>query len=531
MEKVVRITKPKELPRATIRVAAYVRVSEASDRLMNSFYAQVSYYNSYIKSNSKWQYVGIYSDEAITGTKTDKRAGFKRLIQDCEAGKIDVVITKSISRFGRNTVDVLNAVRRLKGLGIDVYFEKENIHSIESEGELVLSILASVAQEEVRNLSGNVYWAKKKKMDNGMMPSRVKLLGYKWEEDKLAIDEREVGIVKRIFQEYLDGSSPVQICKGLNDDGITTIRGCIFYPKSVYNILRNVSYKGDLLLQKSFTVDPITKVRKSNTGELPMIYVEDDHEAIIEPELFDKVQEVMAERKDKWLEHENDFKGMKALTWKVKCGKCGRNMNICKQGLSFGGDGTWRCSSKQCKSSILPDIAARQSCKRALGIKAFEEELVREKIESVIALEDGKLDVVLDNGDVYHDMWNSRHESVPLLKGKRRPFNGKLKCGICGQYYKSYSRMRNGIRSVDWLCPNRDNGSIHENILKKRICEAVGLEQFETAKFNELVEEVIMDKPCHMNIHMKDGTVKEAEYYSQDRRKTNGKENNSNTCD
>lgn len=272
------------------RVAAYARVSLDSERLMHSLSAQVSYYSDYIQKNPHWIYAGVYADEGISGTQTDKRDEFNRLMKDCEDGKIDIILVKSISRFARNTVDLLSSVRHLKSLGIEVRFEKENINSMSNDGELMLSILASFAQEESRSISENVKWGTRKRFEKGIPNGRVRVFGYKWEDDILVVVPEEAEIVKRIYSEFIGGKVPRAIANGLNDNGITTRMGCKWSDFGIRTILQNVTYTGNMLLQKVFVDDPITKHRKTNRGELPRYFVENTHEPIIEKNIFDKAQ-------------------------------------------------------------------------------------------------------------------------------------------------------------------------------------------------------------------------------------------------
>ena len=278
------------------RVAAYARVSLDSERLMHSLSAQVSYYSEYIQKNPHWIYAGVYADEGITGTLTDKRDEFKRMIADCEAGKIDIILVKSISRFARNTVDLLKTVRHLKELGIEVRFEKENINSMSNDGELMLSILASFAQEESRSISENVKWGTRKRFEKGISNGRVRVFGYRWEGDTLVIVPEEAETVKRIFADFIGGKVPRAIAKGLNDDGITTRMGCKWSDFGIRTILNNITYTGNMLLQKVFVDDPITKHRKINRGELPRYFVENTHKAIISKDIFDKSQQEFERR-------------------------------------------------------------------------------------------------------------------------------------------------------------------------------------------------------------------------------------------
>jgi DNA invertase Pin-like site-specific DNA recombinase len=278
------------------RVAAYARVSLDSERLIHSLSAQVSYYSDYIQKNPLWIYAGVYADEGISGTQTQKRDEFNRLMKDCEDGKIDIILVKSISRFARNTVDLLSSVRYLKSLGIEVRFEKENISSMSNDGELMLSILASFAQEESRSISENVKWSTRKRFEKGIPNGRVRVFGYKWVGDILEIVPDEAEIVRRIYSEFIGGKTPRTIAKGLNDDGITTRMGCRWSDFGIRTILNNITYTGNMLLQKVFTDDPITKNRKTNRGELPRLFVENTHEPIIEKGIFDKAQKEFERR-------------------------------------------------------------------------------------------------------------------------------------------------------------------------------------------------------------------------------------------
>lgn len=237
----------------------------------------------------------MYADDGITGTKST-RAEFQRLLQDCEGGKIDIILTKSISRFARNTVDLLETVRHLKELGIEVRFEKERINSLSGDGEVMLTLLASFAQEEVISLSNNVKWGTRKRMEQGIPNGHFRVFGYCWEGDQLVIVPEEAAIVRRIFQNFLYGKSRLETEREFAAEGITTRDGKRWVDSNIKVVLTNVTYTGNLLLQKEYIEDPLTKKRKKNRGELPQFYVEDTHEAIIDKETFDYVQAEIARR-------------------------------------------------------------------------------------------------------------------------------------------------------------------------------------------------------------------------------------------
>ena len=242
---------PQKKPFLLKRTAAYARVSSGKDAMLHSLSAQVSYYNQLIQSNPEWLFCGVYADEALTGTK-ENRAEFQKLLNRCRRGEIDLILTKSISRFARNTVTLLETVRELKTLGVDVYFEEQRIHSMSSDGELMLSILASYAQEESYSASENKKWQMRKDFEQGKVGS-MRMLGYRrTKSGKLEIVPEEAEIVRMIFLYYLSGMGKLAIAKKLNEQQICTVRGCAWTTEDVRRTLRNEKYTGNLLLQKSF---------------------------------------------------------------------------------------------------------------------------------------------------------------------------------------------------------------------------------------------------------------------------------------
>lgn len=270
--------KAEELPK--LRVAAYCRVSTDSEEQATSYEAQIEHYTNYIKSNPEWELAGIFADEGITGTNTKKREEFNRMIEECMQGKIDMIITKSISRFARNTLDCLKYIRQLKEKNIPVYFEKENINTLDSKGEILLTIMASLAQQESQSLSQNVKLGIQYRYQQGKIHiNHNRFLGYTKDKDgNLVIVPEEAEIVKRIYREYLEGSSMLQIARGLEADGILTGAGNHRWHTSTINkILRNEKYIGDALLQKTYTVDFLSKKRVPNNGIVPQYYVENSH--------------------------------------------------------------------------------------------------------------------------------------------------------------------------------------------------------------------------------------------------------------
>jgi DNA invertase Pin-like site-specific DNA recombinase len=321
----------KGLPKETKkRVCAYCRVSTDTEEQLSSYDAQVTYYENYINKRPDWEYAGIYADEGITGTNTKYRAQFNRMIEDALAGQFDMIITKSISRFARNTLDCLKYVRILKEKGVAVYFEKENIDTMDSKGEVLLTILSSLAQDESRSISENSRWGIVRRFQQGKVRvNHKKFMGYdKDENGELIINEEQAKIVRRIFKEYLEGKSADKIAAGLTKDGILTVTGKKkWQPTVISKMLKNEKYCGDALLQKTITVDFLTHKRVENEGQAPKYYVENSHPAIISKEMFEAVQKEMKRRSDlrgygdkkRRSKHSSKY----PFSRKIFCGNCG----------------------------------------------------------------------------------------------------------------------------------------------------------------------------------------------------------------
>ena len=304
-------------------MAGYARVSTDHEDQTTSYEAQVDYYTNYIKSRDDWEFAGLYSDEGISATNTKHRDGFNQMIFDAMAGKIDLIITKSVSRFARNTVDSLSTIRKLKEHNIECYFEKENIWTFDSKGELLLTIMSSLAQEESRSISENVTWGQRKRMADGKVSfaySRFMGLDKDRETGKIVVNPEQAEVVKLIFRLFLEGMTPHSIAAELTRHGIKTPGGKdVWNQQTVRRMLSNEKYKGDALLQKEFTVDFLQKKMKKNEGEVPQYYVEGNHEAIISPAEFDMVQAEIAKRNHSG----SRYSGVTIFSNKIKCGDCG----------------------------------------------------------------------------------------------------------------------------------------------------------------------------------------------------------------
>ena len=317
------------------RVAGYARVSTDSDEQFTSYEAQIDYYTRYIQNNPEWEFVSVYTDEGISATSTRHRDGFNQMISDALAGKIDLIVTKSVSRFARNTVDSLSTIRKLKENHIEVYFEKENIWTFDSKGELLLTIMSSLAQEESRSISENVTWGQRKRFADGKVSLPYKqFLGYeKGPDDIPVIVEEEAIIVRRIYSLFMAGKTPYLIAKALTADGIPTPAGKSKWgTTTVASILTNEKYKGAALLQKKFTIDFLDKKMKVNEGEVPQYYIAESHQPIIPPDEFDRVQAEFARRKG--LGHR--YSGGSIFASRIVCGDCG----------TYYGSKVWHSNSK-----------------------------------------------------------------------------------------------------------------------------------------------------------------------------------------
>ena len=304
------------------RVAGYARVSTDSDEQFTSYAAQVDYYTSFIKSHAEWEFVKVYTDEGISGTNTIHRDGFNKMIKDALDGKIDLIVTKSVSRFARNTVDSLVTVRKLKEKGIEIFFEKENIYTLDSKGELLITLMPSLAQEESRSISENVTWGQRKRFADGKVNIPYKrFLGYRKGDNGLPeIVPEEAKTIRHIYNLFMKGSTTTGIAKQLTEEGILTPGGKPNWRAStVQSILTNEKYKGDALLQKKFTVDFLTKKMKTNEGEVPQYYVENSHPAIIPPHEWDLVQSEIERRKGIGRE----YSGTSIFSTRIICADCG----------------------------------------------------------------------------------------------------------------------------------------------------------------------------------------------------------------
>ena len=338
------------------RVAAYCRVSTDSEEQLTSYTAQKAYYTQKIDENPDWEMAGIFADKGITGTSMKKRVEFKKMIAACKRGKIDLILTKSLSRFARNTVDSLEVVRMLRANGIGVIFEKENINTLTESSEFLLTLFSGFAQAESESISKNVIWGIQKSREAGNVPFQYqKLLGYQRGPDgQPEIVRSEAEVVKRIYRRYLDGCSLAQIKRELEADGVPTASGIQGWTYQVVrNILTNERYIGDALLQKTYTTDCISKTVKKNQGDRPMVYVERNHPAIVSKAMFYQVREEMARRSSKrkvmqktGKTEQGKYSAKYALSELLVCGECGTPYKRCTWARNGKKRIVWRCVSR-----------------------------------------------------------------------------------------------------------------------------------------------------------------------------------------
>jgi site-specific DNA recombinase len=383
MKKITKIDEiSKSQPAKTkLRTAAYARVSTDSDEQLVSLKAQREHYESYIKSNPAWEFAGLYYDEGISGTSKEKRSELMRMVRDCENGRIDLIITKSISRFARNTIDCLELVRKLKDLGVYIYFEKENLDTGDMESELMLSILSGFAAEESASTSKNVTWSIQKRFQNGSYIVASPPYGYDNVKGEMVIIPEEAEIVKRIFTECLSGKGGSVIAKGLNKDSVPAKRGNHWTSGTILSMLRNEKYIGDVLMQKTYSDSNYN--RHTNTGEKDQYYFKDHHEPIIDRAVFSKAQKIVSERakkRDKKFKY-SGYQNRYALSGKIVCGECGRSFKR-KTNYSVGRSYiAWSCTGhiediNSCSMLFLRDGEIKATFATMMNKLAFGRKLI-----------------------------------------------------------------------------------------------------------------------------------------------------------
>jgi len=527
------------------KVAAYARVSMESERLQHSLSAQVSYYSEFIQKHTDWQYVGVYADNGISGTGTAKRDEFQHMLDDCEAGKIDIILTKSISRFARNTVDLLRTVRHLKELYISVRFEKENIDSLSEDGELMLTLLGSFAQEESRSISDNVKWGTVKRFQQGIPNGHFPIYGYRWQGDTLVIEPEEAKIVCLIYDNFLKGLSAETTEKQLETMGVKSYKGMHFGNTSIRQILRNITYTGNLLFQKEYTVDPISKKSRINRGELPQYWVENTHEAIIDMETYNAVQAEVARRRELGV-FANWTINTTCFTSKIICEVCSRPFHRSTRSRTNGKFKVWVCANRKegkphdCMVSDLPEYILERVAAEALGLDEFDADTFAEQIEKIMVPSANVLVFHFYDGRIISKEWEStakkdwwtperrrlwgeRHKRKDTNPNKNTyyEFTGFIKCGRCGSNYRCQSTtLKDGTKTRSWYCTapsgTCDKISIKDDTMKALVTDVLGLAEYDEAAMDAQLEYASVLKGA-VTFHFRDGHEAMLEFHDKRR--------------
>ncbi len=498
IEPVVPLVKPR------LKVAAYARVSKETDRLMHSLSAQVSYYSEMIQRNPEWEYAGVYADSFISGTNMDNRPELQRLLADCEQGKINIILCKSISRLARNTVDLLNTVRHLKELGIEIWFEKENVRTLSTDGEILITLLASFAEQESRSISENSKWGIRKRFQKGTIGTANKhILGYQYDEElkRYVIIPEEAENVRWMFQMFLEGLSYQKIADALNAAGVRTIQNCLFSEGNVRKLLTNEVYAGDILRQKTHTPDPISKVKVQNNGELPQYLYSNAHEAIIDRETYALVQEELQRRAD-MVNPTYFFSGL------IRCECCG-NVYTRKKGRLRGKNYVhWICRSKKdvgrtCDSDNFREDELIRICIATVGTEYDE------TIKSMSVDKDGNIHFILKSGE--RKVWTNLHlHPTKHQHTVTDAFLGKVICGKCGTIYH---RSNGKNKWCYWKCYGKqkhicDNVNFTDYELRVITAHIMRLSAFDEAAFAEQIEKIIVLDGGDLKFIYKDGSEK-----------------------
>ncbi|MFK4436612.1 recombinase family protein [Paenibacillus sp. RC21] len=502
------------------KVAAYCRVSTDSEEQKESYTNQVNHYTQYIQNNLEWEMADIYADEGITGTSTKNRTHFNRMIQDARNGKLDLILVKSISRFARNTLDLLKYVRELKSLGVAVFFERENINTLDTTGEVLLTILSSLAQDESRNISENSRWGILRGFQNGkVFCNTTRFLGYdKDEHRELVINEPEAEIVRRIYEEYLDGKSYQAIARGLMRDHIKTVTGGdTWWDSSITLILTNEKYYGALLQQKTVTVDFLTHKRVRNKGQEQQYLIEDNHEPIVSKELFEAVQkekEWRAKLKGNVMGDSKRYSSKYALSSKVYCGCCGAifkrrtwNSNnpskkVVWQCKTYVNKGKVACDAKSVDEPILHSAFVRlfnrmyENKKRLIKtLKANIESALSSRVEQTSLL------------DIEGQMQQLKSDLKELVNLKLRNQIDEI------VYDEETNRLSSELNELRQQKLTLEQEHEQQAKIKERVDEIIQvlstqqdiLEQFDDNLFNALVEKITILSPAHFVFTLKSG--------------------------
>nr|DAK85099.1 MAG TPA: integrase [Caudoviricetes sp.] len=512
------------------KVAAYARVSTDKEEQVTSYEAQVDYYTRYIKSRQDWEFVDIYTDEGISATSTKKRDGFNRMIQDALDGKIDLIVTKSVSRFARNTVDTLTTVRKLKDKGVEVYFEKENIYTLDSKGELLITIMGSLAQEESRSISENTTWGRRKRFADGKVTMAYKrFLGYeKGEDGAPKVVEKEAKIVKLIYQMFLEGKSIRNIAATLTKQKIPTPANKVKWSVStITSILKNEKYKGDALLQKSYTTDFLTKKIKKNEGEVPQYYVKNSHPEIISHEIFDMVQQEFKKR-----EGIKNRSGNNMFSSKIVCGDCG---NFYGSKVWHSNDKyrriIWRCNhkyknEKRCQTPIIREVQIKEKFVDVINRLIQDKTSVIADCEKIIAelrdtstIENKELKLKAEQNVLYNSMKELVNQMAHPknvnagIEGKNIEINQNRE--LPAQALRQYENLKNQYEKNNEKLDKLKNMKLEWKVKKQQTLEFLEkiknqnnlITDFDEHMWYALVEKVIVNRDGTLKFELKNGQI------------------------
>jgi len=498
------------------RTAAYARVSTDNDEQETSFIAQVEFYTKKIKENPDWKFINVYTDEGISEVNTKRRDGFKQMLADALSGEIDLIITKSVSRFARNTVDSLTAVRNLKAAGVEVYFEKEAIWTFDGKGELLITIMSSLAQEESRSISENVSWGKRRSFEQGKVYLPYsRFLGYERGEDgRPRVIESEAEIIREIFSEFLHGMTPTSIARNLEKRGILSPGGKEKWSVStVKSILQNEKYRGDAVLQKTVGIDFLQKSRKKNEGEAPQYHVKESHQAIIRPEVFDLVQDEFRKRRGSGKPDTCNH----TFSSKIICGECGGTYGAKTWRTTKDGNRSsrkiWQCNEKyrvkgnvNCHTPHLTDSQAEYAFVTAFNIILKEKERYISDYESII-------DTITNTAVLENEMESAKKELEEIFILAKNCIDEKARCGydhaLVERHNKLIERYDSVKSRVDNITTEIDSRSIKRtkilHFLEEIKSQGNLLLEFDEAIWRRTAERIIVYKDSEVVVEFKDG--------------------------
>jgi len=497
------------------KVAGYARVSTDSEEQENSYEAQVDYFTEYIKSNEAWEFVKVYTDEGISGVSTRRREGFNEMIADALAGKIELIVTKSVSRFARNTVDSLTTIRELKAHGVEVYFQKENIYTFDGKGELLLTIMSSLAQEESRSISENVTWGIRKSFSDGKVSMNYKsFLGYRRGEDDMPeIVPEEAEIVQTIYRRFLEGSTVHEIAKALTAAGVPTpMKRKTWSETTVQSILTNEKYMGDALLQKTFCTDFLTKKMKKNEGELPQYHVRNSHPAIVSAEVFELVQMEIESRR----QFGSRYSGHGVFASRIVCADCG---GFYGSKVWHSNDPyrtvIWRCNRKYEKGKRCTTPHVKEEIVKA----GFVQVMARLLASRQEVLEDCKrvLDEVLTTDEQARQIAKLQDQAVGLAQRIRGLVNENARTQMTEDEFtpeydrlvSQYEKLAAKIAAIQREKEDKEYRAKRISLFMRMLAGQEECLEFDPAVFTAFVEKVVVSgtkKDVRLRFVLRDGS-------------------------